>query len=126
MASPCTAAEDGFELQFTTNHLSHFLLTNLLMPKTLLSSNPKIINVSSTAHLVSSILYSDPDFNSGKEYNPILAYAQSKTGNILFSVGLNRRQGKSGLWSFGFHPGAVDSGLARYFTKEMMAEGINV
>lgn len=124
MACPYRATEDGLEHQFTTNYLSHFLLTNLLMPKILASSHPRIINVSSAAHLTSDIRYSDPGFSEGKTYHPIFAYAQSKTANILFSVELNKRLGGKGLSSFALHPGAVDTGLAQYFTKEMIVQGL--
>ncbi len=126
MACPYSQTEDGFELQWHTNFLSHFLLTNLLLPKLLLSPHPRIVNISSSAHLVSDILYSDPGFSSGQKYNAILAYAQSKTANILFSVELNRRLGGRGIESFAVHPGAVDTGLAKYFTPEMMSEGLEL
>jgi len=96
------------------------------MPKLLLSPHPRIINVSSSAHLVADIQYSDPGFSDGETYNPILAYAQSKTANILFSVALNKRLGGKGVQSFALHPGAVDTGLARYFTPEMMKEGLEL
>jgi NAD(P)-dependent dehydrogenase (short-subunit alcohol dehydrogenase family) len=125
MACPYEKTEDGFELQWQTNYLSHFLLTNLLMPKLLLSSHPRVINVSSIAHLASDILYSDVGFSDGKIYNPILAYAQSKTANILFSVELNKRL-KGRVESFALHPGAIDTRLARYFTPEMMSEGLKL
>jgi NAD(P)-dependent dehydrogenase (short-subunit alcohol dehydrogenase family) len=125
MACPYEKTKDEFELQWQTNFLSHFLLTNLLMPKLLLSSNPRVINVSSIAHLASDILYSDVGFSEGKTYNPILAYAQSKTANILFSVELNNRL-KGRVQSFALHPGAIDTGLARYFTPEMMSEGLKL
>ncbi|PMD46647.1 putative retinol dehydrogenase 12 [Hyaloscypha variabilis F] len=126
MACPYSQTEDGFESQWQTNFLSHFLLTNLLLPKLLLAPHPRIVNISSSAHLVSDILYSDPGFSSGQKYNAILAYAQSKTANILFSVELNRRLGERGVESFAVHPGAVDTGLAKYFTPEMMSEGLEL
>ncbi|KAE9370833.1 putative retinol dehydrogenase 12 [Stipitochalara longipes BDJ] len=126
MACPYSKTEDGFESQWQTNFLSHFLLSNLLMPKLLLSSYPRVINVSSSAHLVSDILYSDSGFSDGETYNPILAYAQSKTANILFSVELSRRLGERGVQSFALHPGAVDTGLAKYFTPKMMGEGLKL
>jgi NAD(P)-dependent dehydrogenase (short-subunit alcohol dehydrogenase family) len=124
MACPYRATEDGLEHQFATNYLSHFLLTNLLMPKILASSHRRVINVSSAAHLTSDVRYADPGFSGGQTYSPIFAYAQSKTANTLFSVELNKKLGEKGLISFSRHPAAVDTGLAQYFTKEMMDEGL--
>ncbi|KAE8443559.1 hypothetical protein EG329_001721 [Mollisiaceae sp. DMI_Dod_QoI] len=134
MAAPYKVTEDGFESHFQINHLSHFLLTNLLMPKLLLpssssddddSQSARILNISSSAHQISDIRYGDIDFGAGKEYVPWLAYGQSKTANLLFTVELNRRfKGKGcGVWSFAPTPGAVDSGLQRYVTKEMREQG---
>jgi NAD(P)-dependent dehydrogenase (short-subunit alcohol dehydrogenase family) len=125
MACPYGVTEDGFEIQFATNHLSHFLLTNLLMPKILAAGpNSRIINVSSWGHFASDIHYDDIGFNNGKDYSAFQAYGQSKTANILFSVGLNQKLNSRGIKSFALHPGSIRSNLQKYVTPEMMQEGV--
>jgi NAD(P)-dependent dehydrogenase (short-subunit alcohol dehydrogenase family) len=122
MACPYERTEDGLESQWQTNYLSHFPLTNLLLPKLLLSPNPRIMNASSVAFLASDILYNDPGFSNGETYNPVSAHAQSKTANIIFSVELNRRLAKRGVERFALHPGAVDTGLVRHLALEMLVK----
>ena len=119
MACPFKKSEDGYESQFATNYLSHFLLTNLLIPKLLVSKSPRVVNVSSWGHLMSDIRYNDINFNDGKEYDVWKAYGQSKTANILFSVGLNLR----GVSSFSLHPGSIASQLQQYMTDEIRDAG---
>jgi len=126
MACPYGLTEDGFETHFATNHLSHFLLTKLLMPKILASPSPvRIVNVGSWGHLASPILFDDLDFGAGATYVEFTAYGQSKTANVLFSVSLNKNLGKRGS-SWSLHPGAIDSGLQKYVTPEMRAEGMKM
>jgi NAD(P)-dependent dehydrogenase (short-subunit alcohol dehydrogenase family) len=98
MACPYRATEDGLDHQFAANYLSHFLI-NLLMLKILASSHPRIISVSSGAHLTSDIRYANPLFSDGKTYNLIFNYIQSKIANILFSIELNKQLGEKGLAS---------------------------
>jgi NAD(P)-dependent dehydrogenase (short-subunit alcohol dehydrogenase family) len=125
MACPYGITTDGFENQLGTNHLSHFLLTNLLMPKILLAApNARIINVASIGHLASDIHYEDPNFTGGKDYVTWIAYGQAKTANILFSVGLNQKLAGKGVRSFALHPGSIASGLQQYLTPEMMADAL--
>lgn len=119
--------EDGFELQFATNHLSHFLLTNLLMPKILAAGpNARIINASSQAHLVSDIRYDDLGFNAGKDYSAWQAYGQAKTANILFSVGLNQKLNSKGVKSFALNPGSFASNLQKYISPGTTQEVIKL
>lgn len=128
MIAPYSLTTDGFESHFQTNHLSHFLLTLLLIPKLVFSSSSpaRVINVSSSGHAVSDIRYNDTDFQKGEKYVPWLAYGQSKTANILFTTELNRRAKEKGVGirSFAPQPGAVDSGLQRYITPEIMQEAL--
>jgi NAD(P)-dependent dehydrogenase (short-subunit alcohol dehydrogenase family) len=119
MACPYSKTVDGFESQFATDHLSHFLLTNLLMPLLLSSPSPRVINLSSFAHAVSNVRFEDPGFENGEKYTIWEGYGQAKTANILFTVELNRRLGGKGLKSLALHPGAVDSGLQKYLTEEI-------
>ncbi|KAJ2997605.1 hypothetical protein NUW58_g599 [Xylaria curta] len=88
MAVPYHQTEDGIESQFQTNHLSHFLLANLVMDKILASKSPRIVAVSSDVHRVGHIRWTDPSFNNGKDYQRWLAYGQSKTANSLMAVAL--------------------------------------
>jgi NAD(P)-dependent dehydrogenase (short-subunit alcohol dehydrogenase family) len=127
MACPYSQSEDGYELQFATNHLSHFLLTNLLMPK-MLAAGPgaRIVNVSSWGHLMSDMHYSDVGFSNGRDYKPWTAYGQAKTANILFTVGLNQRLQGKGARSFALHPGSVQSGLQKNMTKELGEEAVAI
>ncbi|KAL3420042.1 short-chain dehydrogenase reductase family [Phlyctema vagabunda] len=113
MANPYTVTEDGFESQFATNHLSHFLLTNLLLPK-VVAAGPKarIVNVSSWGHAFSDIQWDDVGFHAGKTYTPWEGYGQSKTANILFAVELNERLKKNGdIRAFALHPGRIETNL---------------
>lgn len=94
--------QDGIEEHLGVNHISHFLLTNLLLPR--LADQGRIVNLSSYAHLFANLNFEDSTFANGKTYNPWEAYAASKTANILFAVELNRRFG-SRLRAFGVNPG---------------------
>ncbi|KAH8667597.1 putative retinol dehydrogenase 12 [Tricladium varicosporioides] len=125
MACPYALTEDGFESQFGTNHLSHYLLTNLLMPK-ILAAGPGavIVNVSSTGHLWGGINFDSINFNDGKDYTPFKAYAQAKTANILFSVELNKRLEGEGVRSWTLHPGSIASGLQKYMTKDLFDQAM--
>ncbi|KAK2024003.1 retinol dehydrogenase 13 [Colletotrichum zoysiae] len=102
-----TTDAKGNELQFSANHIGHFLLTNLLMPKILAASDACIINISSHGHQLSDIWWSDPTFNKGKDYHGWSGYGQSKTANILFSVELARRLKHRGITSLSVHPGSI-------------------
>ncbi|KAJ0382837.1 hypothetical protein COL922a_011727 [Colletotrichum nupharicola] len=95
-----TTDAEGNELQFSANHIGHFLLTNLLLPKILAAGeDSRIINVSSHGHQLSDVWWSDPTFNKGKDYHGWSGYGQSKTANILFSVELARRLKDRGIVS---------------------------
>jgi NAD(P)-dependent dehydrogenase (short-subunit alcohol dehydrogenase family) len=94
-------------MQFGVNHMSHFLLTNLLMPK-ILAAGPgaRIVNISSYGNIMSNILYNDVGFSDGQTYNPWIAYGQSKTANVLMAVSLNEKLGKMGLRAYALNPGS--------------------
>ncbi|EXL39717.1 oxidoreductase [Fusarium oxysporum f. sp. radicis-lycopersici 26381] len=102
-----TKTVDGYESQFGTNYLGHFLFTNLTMEKLLASSSPRIVNVSSEGHRLGPIRFFDYNFHDGETYNGFAAYGQAKTANILFSLSLAEKLGKRGLLSFSLHPGIV-------------------
>uniref|UniRef100_A0A1B6MDC8 Uncharacterized protein n=2 Tax=Graphocephala atropunctata TaxID=36148 RepID=A0A1B6MDC8_9HEMI len=113
MMCPRSLTEDGYELQFATNHLGHFLFTLILLPKIISSAPSKIINVSSEAHKWCKSLYLD-DINLEKSYNPQTSYFRSKAANILFSRELTRRLEGTGVSVYSVHPGAVDTELLRH------------
>ena len=117
MAVPYGKTNDGFELQFGTNHLGHFVLVNRLLPLLKASAPSRIVNLSSAGHFASDILWDDPNFDS-TDYSKMEAYGQSKTANILFTVELERRYGDIGVHSWAVHPGMVMTDLARSFTKD--------
>ena len=86
MAVPYSVTKDGFESQIGTNHLGHFALTNLLLPKI----NDRVVTVSSTAHLAGRISLRDLNCKA-RPYSAWLAYGQSKLANLLFTSELQRR-----------------------------------
>jgi NAD(P)-dependent dehydrogenase (short-subunit alcohol dehydrogenase family) len=113
MASPFDHTADGFELQFGTNHLGHFLLTALLMPTVLASTPARIVNVSSAGHHGSDIVWDDINYER-RPYDKWDAYGQSKTANILFSVELERRFAARGVHAYALHPGGIVTELGRH------------
>ncbi|KAJ4261624.1 hypothetical protein NW762_007057 [Fusarium torreyae] len=107
MAIPFTLSADGYEMQFATGHIGHFLLTNLIMDKILASKSPRVVNISSNGHSLSPIRFPDPHFSNGETYDEWTAYGQSKTAAMLFSLGLAKRLGRRGLESYSVHPGLI-------------------
>ena len=121
MMVPFGHTDDGFELQFGTNHLGHFLLTALLFPAVMAGDGPRIVNLSSAGHATSDVNLDDISFEAG-DYTPWVAYGRSKTANALFSRGLAQRYGDQGLLSFAVHPGGIMTDLGRHLTDELIAE----
>ncbi|KAG8161002.1 hypothetical protein KVR01_009266 [Diaporthe batatas] len=98
----------GNEMQLSANHIGHFLLTNLIMPKILAAgAGARIINLTSLGHRIGPFRFNDPTFSGGKEYDPWSAYGQSKTANILFATELARRLKPHNIQSFAVHPGLI-------------------
>ncbi|EHK45986.1 hypothetical protein TRIATDRAFT_264467 [Trichoderma atroviride IMI 206040] len=107
---------DGYEEQFASNHLGHFLFTNLIMDKLLASKAPRVVGISSEAHRLSPIRWSDYNFSDGESYDRWQAYGQSKTANILMCLALADRLGAShGLTAFSLHPGVIATKLVEHF-----------
>lgn len=107
-----TRTEDGYELQFQTNHLSHFLLTNLLLPKLIKSRPSRVVHVSSAMHELASM-----DLKRLNEWK-FAMYADTKLQNLLFSNELQRRLDRAGygdVQSVAVHPGAVASEFTRHW-----------
>jgi NAD(P)-dependent dehydrogenase (short-subunit alcohol dehydrogenase family) len=111
MATPFGHTVDGFEMQFGTNHLGHFVLVNRII--TLIRTGGRLINLSSSGHRFSNVDLDDPNFER-TPYEPFLAYGRSKTANILFAVGFDERHRKNGIRAAAVHPGAIRTELARY------------
>jgi NAD(P)-dependent dehydrogenase (short-subunit alcohol dehydrogenase family) len=113
MATPFGHTADGFETQFGTNHLGHFVLVNRLAP--LLRTGGRLINLASSGHRFSNVDLGDPNFERTK-YEPFLAYGRSKTANILFAVAFDRRHRERGIRASAVHPGAIQTELARHMS----------
>ncbi|KAI1265624.1 hypothetical protein F5Y18DRAFT_435580 [Xylariaceae sp. FL1019] len=110
MACPKELTKDGLESQLAINHLSHFLLTNLIMPK-MQHPGGRLVNVTSSAHRYQGVRFQDPNFSAPGSYSEFGAYGQAKSANILFSVALNQRLGARGVRAFAPTPGSVQTGL---------------
>jgi NAD(P)-dependent dehydrogenase (short-subunit alcohol dehydrogenase family) len=120
MATPFGHTADGFETQFGTNHLGHFVLANRIAP--LLRAGGRLINLSSAGHRFSNVDLEDPNFER-TPYEPFVAYGRSKTANILFSVAFDQRHRKRGVRAAAVHPGVIETELARHVDSHRM-EGI--
>ena len=122
MGGPYRATADGVENNFGSNHIGHFLFTNLIMPKVLASKVPRVVNVSSDGHRFSGIRFDDWNFQEGKAYDQWEAYGQSKTANILFSYALAQKLGPKGLRAYSLHPGqTMGTSLVTDFGEEDLA-----
>jgi NAD(P)-dependent dehydrogenase (short-subunit alcohol dehydrogenase family) len=111
MATPFGHTADGFETQFGTNHLGHFVLVNRIAP--LIRKGGRLINLASAGHRFSNVDLEDPDFVR-TPYDPWVAYGRSKTANILFAVAFDRRHRGNGIRAAAVHPGAVRTELNRH------------
>ena len=119
MACPQAATADGFELQFGTNHLGHFLLVNRLLPLLLTGSPGRIVTLSSAGHRFANVSIDDPGFER-TPYDPWVAYGRAKTANILFAVELDRRLRDRGVRATSVHPGGILTELGRHLTDETL------
>eukprot|EP01116_Phalansterium_solitarium_P014587 TRINITY_DN32312_c0_g1_i1.p1 TRINITY_DN32312_c0_g1~~TRINITY_DN32312_c0_g1_i1.p1 ORF type:complete len:332 (-),score=46.53 TRINITY_DN32312_c0_g1_i1:52-981(-) len=116
MATPYGTTVDGFETQFGTNHIGHFLLTSLLVPALVASAPSRVVVVASTAHVVQGINWDDVNWTTG--YEKWKAYGQSKSANILFALELNRRLSPRGVTAYSVHPGVIFTNLGVFVPKE--------
>jgi len=119
MACPYAETVDGFELQFGTNHLGHFLLTTLLEPALIAGAPSRVVSLSSSGHRLADVDLDDPGFVT-TDYEPWLGYGRAKTANVLFAVELDRRLRDQGVRAFAVHPGAIMTELARHLTDETL------
>ncbi|KAJ5993775.1 short-chain dehydrogenase [Penicillium sp. IBT 35674x] len=120
MATPYSITKEGLEMQFGTNHIGHFLLTNLILSNLLQqgATNIRVVNVSSLGHKRGPVRFDDPGFEDGKSYDKWQAYGQSKTANMLFSVSLAEKLGAKGVQSFSLYPGRMVTGIVKHLSME--------
>lgn len=126
MYTPFARTRDGFELQFGTNHLGHFLLTTSLLPNLQSAaersgSPSRVVTVSSDAHRAHAANLADPNFLE-RRYDKFVAYGQSKAANVLMTVELQRLYADNGIHAFAVHPGVCATGLSRHMSRDDFAE----
>jgi NAD(P)-dependent dehydrogenase (short-subunit alcohol dehydrogenase family) len=119
MATPFGHTADGFETQFGTNHLGHFVLINRVAP--LLRKGSRLINLSSAGHRFSNVDLNDPNFER-TTYEPFLAYGRSKTANILFAVAFDQKHRERGVRAAAVHPGVIQTELGRHMDRKHLEE----
>jgi NAD(P)-dependent dehydrogenase (short-subunit alcohol dehydrogenase family) len=117
MFTPFGHTEDGFEMQFGTNHLGHFELTRLLQPQLQAADGARIVNLSSEGHRLGDVDLTDPNWEK-REYDKFSAYGAAKTANILHAVELDRRLRDRGVRAYAVHPGLVATNLARHMSRD--------
>lgn len=124
MATPQGLTKDGFETQFGINHVGHFLLFELLKSTLLASSTPafnsRVVLLSSLAHRFNGVRFHDINFNEEGSYDPMVAYGQAKTANLLMANEIERRYGSQGLHGLAVHPGIVGTNLGQYLDPSVM------
>jgi NAD(P)-dependent dehydrogenase (short-subunit alcohol dehydrogenase family) len=119
MATPFGHTADGFETQFGTNHLGHFVLVNRIAP--LIRAGGRLINLSSAGHRFSDVDLEDPNFER-TPYEPFVAYGRSKTANILFAVAFDKRHRDRGVRAAAVHPGGIQTELGRYMDESQIQQ----
>jgi NAD(P)-dependent dehydrogenase (short-subunit alcohol dehydrogenase family) len=117
MATPFGHTTDGFETQFGTNHLGHFVLVNRIA--SLMGSGSRLINLASSGHRFANVDLEDPNFEH-TPYEPFVAYGRSKTANILFAVAFDQRHRERGIRAAAVHPGGIQTELARHMDPSHM------
>lgn len=117
MACPHKETDDGFEMQFGTNHIGHFVLTAMLAGALEAGAPSRIVNVSSRGHRLSPVVFDDIQYEA-RPYDKWAAYGQSKTANVLHAIELERRLGASGVHAYALHPGGIQTELGRHLDQE--------
>ncbi len=122
MATPPQLSVDGFELQFASNHLGHFALTGLLLPKLLATTGARVVSVSSLAANSGSLIDHDPRSLDG--YERFKAYGTTKLANQVFTAELDRRFRAAGVDTIAVaaHPGLAHTNLQRGFALPGVAQ----
>ncbi len=117
MATPLGHTVDGFETQFGTNHLGHFVLINRIAP--LMRGGSRLINLASSGHRFANVDLQDPNFEH-TPYEPFIGYGRSKTANILFAVAFDQRHRARGVRAAAVHPGGIQTELGRHMGHEQL------
>ena len=121
MAVPeLTMSASGHEVHFASNHLGHFALAVELHDALAAADGARIVSVSSAGHLRSPVVFDDIDY-AFRDYDPLGAYGQSKTANVLFAVGATERWGDDGITANALMPGAIFTRLGRYVDAKAAA-----
>ena len=118
MACPLLRTADGFEMQFGTNHLGHFVFTNRIA--SLLREGGRVVELSSAGHRFANVDLDDPNFVH-TAYDPWIAYGRSKTANALFAVAFDRRHRDRGVRATAVHPGVIQTELVRHLSEADLA-----
>jgi NAD(P)-dependent dehydrogenase (short-subunit alcohol dehydrogenase family) len=111
MACPLGYTADGFETQFGTNHLGHFVFVNRIA--SLMRPGARLVSLASSGHRFADVDLVDPNFVH-TPYEPFVAYGRSKTANVLFAVEFDRRHKARGIRAAAVHPGGIATELGRY------------
>ena len=119
MATPFGHTVDGFETQFGTNHLGHFVLINRIAH--LIKDGGRLVNLASSGHRFSDVDLDDPNFER-TAYEPYVAYGRSKTANILFAIEFDRRHKHRGVRAAAVHPGGINTELGRHQSEEQIQQ----
>lgn len=119
MVPPETRVGPGWELQWATNHLGHFALTNRLWPALIAEAGARVVAFSSAGHKISDIQWDDVDL---AHYDPWQGYGQSKTANVLFALELDRLGANHGVRAFSVHPGNVRTQGQRHLSPAAWVE----
>jgi NAD(P)-dependent dehydrogenase (short-subunit alcohol dehydrogenase family) len=121
MYTPKSSTQDGFEMQFGTNHLGHFALTGLLLETLLPVDGSRVVTVSSLGHRIRAAIHFD-DLQWERSYGRVAAYGQSKLANLLFTYELQRRLASRGTTvAVAAHPGGSKTELTRNLPRLLVA-----
>lgn len=118
MAVPLARDADGREMQFAANHLGHFRLTRALWPALVRAQGARVVSLSSRGHFHGGVDFDDIDFTV-RDYDPVVAYAQSKSADALFAIGVDDRGRDRGIRAFSVHPGSIITPLSSHLPIEV-------
>jgi NAD(P)-dependent dehydrogenase (short-subunit alcohol dehydrogenase family) len=116
MAPPLMRDARGYESQFSANHLGHFQLTCRLWSALVAAEGARVVALSSYGHRRAGVDFHDPNFER-REYDPWIAYGQSKTANALFAIALDSIGQHNGVRAFSVHPGGIVTDLVRHMSQ---------
>jgi NAD(P)-dependent dehydrogenase (short-subunit alcohol dehydrogenase family) len=126
MACPYSKTVDGIEMQFGTNHIGHFLFTNLLLQAGVIPDGAHIVNVSSSASETTDARphFDDLTYQDGKLYDPWVAYSVSKIANVLYTRSLSAKLKTRKIAVLTLNPGSIRSPLQRHLDQELVQAAV--